>query len=71
MCHNIFDLAAGKMDCPIRITPKCHPKSPIDVYVSVKTRTIMLCCSRCDRPISFIRPGNDNERPKKNAGKGK
>lgn len=72
MCHNIFELAAGKMDCPIRLTPKCHPKAHVDVYVSARLRTIMVCCGHCDRPITIIHPqSHDDGGPKKNARKSK
>lgn len=56
MCKNLFTSAKSEMGFPVRVYPKCHPRAHLDVFVDAKYRTIMLCCSKCDRPISIIHP---------------
>lgn len=56
VCHDLFNGAASKnMGCPTQLTPSCHKKAAIDVYIDEKTYTITLCCSKCDRPVSVIK----------------
>lgn len=56
MCENLWLGAKNKdIDCPIRVTPKCHPRAHCEVFVDLKKYAIILTCSRCDRPISTVR----------------
>lgn len=54
MCHNLFDGAKGKLDCPIKVFPKCHKRAHVEVHVDAKRRRIILSCSHCEQPISTI-----------------
>lgn len=65
MCGNLFaDAGAKKMDCPIRLTAKCHPRAHVEVFVDARNRTIILCCSKCDRPIATVKVRNGNGKKK-------
>lgn len=45
-----------KLDCPLSVVPKCHPKQELfRVHVDGKRRIIFLSCPKCDKPISIIR----------------
>jgi uncharacterized Zn-finger protein len=46
---------SSKMDCPIKIHPKCHPRVHLDVFVDGDKKLVTLVCSKCDRTISTIR----------------
>lgn len=55
MCRSTLNEAASKkMDCPIRLHPRCHPKANFDVYVDAPKSQFVLCCSSCDQPVEFI-----------------
>ena len=59
-CKEIVDSAekqqaSTKMDCPVRIFPKCHPKSRMDVFVDGKRKLITLVCGRCDRTVTTVK----------------
>lgn len=54
MCRKIFADAAQRMNCPIRLTPQCHPRAPLDVYINARRKQAIVCCSKCDRPIVTI-----------------
>lgn len=54
MCRELFEAAKYKLNCPVRLFPNCHPGAHLDAYVMVKTRTVTLCCSQCDRPVAVI-----------------
>lgn len=58
MCNELFSQAAAKLDCPIRLYPMCHKNAHLDVFVNAKQRTIILCCSACDRPVATIKAKN-------------
>lgn len=64
MCKNLFASAKSKIDCPVRVYPKCHPKAHLDVFVDAKFHAIVLCCSTCDRPISIIHPREEEAKKK-------
>lgn len=56
-CKEIFEGAVrqqGAVDCPIRMFPKCHPRSHIEIHVDGKRRKIYFSCAKCDRPITTI-----------------
>jgi len=67
MCNELFSDASRKMDCPIRMYPKCHIRAHFDVYVDAKKREIILCCSKCDRPLPPIKVKDDKRTGGKNA----
>jgi len=46
---------SSKMDCPVKIRPKCHPRVHLDVFVDGSKKLVTLVCSKCDRTISVIR----------------
>lgn len=46
---------ASKMDCPLKIFPKCHRKANFDVFVDAKKKLIVLVCGKCDRTVSTIK----------------
>ncbi len=55
MCRNLIELAQkNELDCPIRITPSCHPRAHCEVYAKAKTWEIIICCSKCDRQLAKI-----------------
>lgn len=59
-CKEIMDSACynqkqAKVDCPIMIHPKCHPKSSFMVHVDGKKGLIYLSCGRCDRLVSVAK----------------
>ena len=63
-CREIMDgavkqQAESKLDCPIKLFPRCHHKAPIDIFVDGKKRTITLVCSKCDRTISQVHVRKD------------
>lgn len=62
MCNDLFREASGKMDCPIRMFPKCHPRAHIEVFIDVRHRSFILCCGQCDRPVTTVvaKTGKDN-----------
>lgn len=62
MCRELFQLASGKLECPIKVIPQCHPKAHVDVYIVVKDMEIILTCSQCDHPISHIKVAHDTKR---------
>lgn len=61
MCRELFVLAAGKLNCPIRLLPKCHPKSEIEAYIDARTGEITLCCKHCDAPLTVIHTKHGKE----------
>lgn len=72
MCHNVFDSAmkiaiARRLDCPVRMFPRCHPKAHCEVFVNPRKREIVLTCSKCDRPITTIKARHDRRRTKGNS----
>lgn len=59
-CSEIIEIATSKqekskMDCPIKISPKCHPKAPLEVFVDGKKKVITIVCSRCERTVTTVR----------------
>lgn len=58
MCRELFSSAAKKLDCPIRMFPRCHPRSHLDVYVDARKRIVTLCCSKCDQIVATIKAKN-------------
>ena len=59
-CKEIMDSAYYNqkylnVDCPIMISPKCHPQSSFVVHVDGKQGLIYLSCSRCDRLLSVAK----------------
>lgn len=55
MCKKLFQAAESMSDCPIRLTPQCHPHASVDVYIHARKRLFYLCCSKCDRVLSPIK----------------
>lgn len=63
MCSNLFKAAKGKLNCPIRIYPLCHPKAHFDVFVVGSRREIILSCSQCDQTFSTIKTISHETKP--------
>lgn len=60
MCKEFFSTVKSysekiKMDSPIRITPKCHPRCHCNVFAYGRKKSVTICCSKCDRPIVTIK----------------
>ena len=55
---DLFADASGKaLKAPMRLFPRCHPKEKLDVYIDGKKKIVVLCCSKCDRPMVKITNG--------------
>lgn len=59
MCHEMMTGMKQKQDksklqCPIQLLSKCHPKSPILVHVDGNKSKVYLSCSKCERVIATI-----------------
>lgn len=58
MCRDIFIMAERmrkSLDAPIKLYTRCHPRAHIEIFVDCKKRTIILCCSKCDRLITTVK----------------
>lgn len=62
MCRELFVLAAGKLNCPIRLLPKCHPKAEIEAYIDSAKGTVTLCCKDCESPLAIIHTKHGKEK---------
>lgn len=56
MIHKLLKLAAKNMLNPLRITPRCHPNSPVEVYLDSKKKKVVICCAKCERTITRVSP---------------
>lgn len=54
--NDLFDkFDKMKFGAPVRLTPQCHPKAKLDIYIeNGKKRMITVCCSTCDRVVARI-----------------
>lgn len=57
MCKKLFEGATngGKLECPIHIYPKCHPRSYVEAFVDLKKREVILCCHHCEGILDRIK----------------
>lgn len=47
------------MECPIMVSPRCHPGANWLVHVDGRKRLVYLSCARCDRLITTVRAGRE------------
>lgn len=54
-CKELIEIASKLqkiLDCPKKLSPKCHPRAHVEVFVDGKKGIITLVCSKCDKTIS-------------------
>jgi len=54
MCYKLFKAAGDKLDCPILMTSRWHPKSHLDVYVDFNKKRMIVCCGKCEKELAHV-----------------